>query len=298
MKQIFVELGTLLNATPEVVEAAISNEVETDALGLIKSFKEGNKIFSIKDYETHNSNLQSEYDKQLLQRAKESKLPSDVYGVIKGTVLEMDQKDIAKEFEIKSFSNRDDLVSQIKARSANTDSAKLLTEIDALKKVNVELDTKFKNLDSEYANKYTQKDLTELKTKVWDSLESRLGGTIEENKIRRNLLQNAFDNQHKFVREGEKNVVLIGDTTLINSLTRDPLTLEQVAEEFAGKSFKLVVPDEGGRGAGSPENEGVNKSLKGLDVSGFNKYCEANKILPNSAEMDKAYSDWTTANKV
>lgn len=290
MDEKIVVLAALLGLKAEDVDKAWKDEKPETFVGLLNTYKS-----TLPDIETIKKNIVADRDRELEGLAKQGKLPSGIYNIVKGSVFEMDEKEIATEYGIKTYTSRKDLISQIATKGSNADVAKLTKDLEEVKGINLKLKTELENKDSEYQKKYTEKELTEKQNKTFDLLESQLKGTVEEKKNRRTLLQAAFNNQHKVVIEDGKMIVYEGDKALKN-VNLDPLPLEDVAKNFVTKyGFEFEVSDPGGRGEGSPPP--VNSNFKGMDESGFNKYCAEKKIISNTAEHDKAFADWKAANK-
>ena len=298
MDEKIVVLAALLGLTAENVDAAYKAEKPEAFVGLINNYKS-----TLPNIDALKKNIIADRDRELVGLAKTANLPPELYGVIKGAVFEMEEKKIAKAHNVTDYKDMDDLISKIATKDSNgdvTELTKKLTakekEFEALKAVNLELDSKFKNLDSDYAKKYSQKELSEMKAKVFDSIEARLKGTVEEKKNRRELLESAFNNRYTIKVEDGKNVVYEGDKPVRN-VNLEPLPLNDITESFVTKyGFEFVPDDEGGRGADGAKKETSTK-FKGMDTTAFEKYLSDNKLM-NTPEADKALLDWKEANKV
>ena len=149
MNEKFVAIAELLNLKAEDVEKAFNEEQPSAFVGLVNSYKDNNVVYSKPDFQTFQSNLISNHEREQINQAKAGKLNPDIYSVIKGSVSEMNEKELAKEMGIDSYTSYSDLISKVKSKGANADIQKILKENEELK-VNVKnLDEKLKNIDTD-----------------------------------------------------------------------------------------------------------------------------------------------------
>jgi len=285
MKKIFVVLGTLLNQSPEVVEAAFANTDESVAEGMLNNFIAGNKIFTTADYDKHNANLLVDFEKDLLVRAKANKLPPDVYGVVKGTITEMNEKDLAREFGVASYTNLADLISQVKSKGVDKDSAKLLKDIEDLKAENLKISEELKNTDSKYSKEYSSK-IIDIERK--DALAKlKFKASVEAMPKKQKLFLDSFNANYEVRIEDGKTVVYKDDKPVRNAAL-EPISLNVIMTGHAAEyGFELESPGSGGRGAETPP--GTTGDYAGLTGDQFSEKLKEKNILMGTKEADAEF---------
>lgn len=296
MKKVFVVLGTLLNQKPEVVEAAFSNTDESVAEGMLNNFITGNKIFTIPDYEKHNSNLLADFEKELVVKAKSGKLSPELYGVIKGSVTEMNEKEIAKEFGITSYTNFADLIAQAKAKGSDKDTAKLLTDIDELKKENLRIAEELKNSESKHSKEYSSKLVDVERESTLSKLQDELDYPVESIKNQSKYLKLDFNSTHEVKYEDGKFVVY-KDGKPVRNAALEPIPVYDVMKQFAIENgFKLKSPGEGGRGSDTPPAS--TSKYKGWSKQQIDEHVKPLLGDPEKAkEADEVFKQWKEQNK-
>jgi len=293
MKKVFVVLGTLLNQKPELVEAAFANTDESVAEGMLNNFVTGNKIFTISDYETHNKNLLNDFEKGLIEKAKTGKLSPELYGVIKGSVTEMNEKEIAKEFGVTSYTNLADLLSQAKAKSGDKDAVKLQKELDAVKLSAKEWEEKYNKLDTTYAEKHSKTLIESQRESAFKKIE--LDYPVESMPKQSKLFMSAFNNEHEIKIEDGKTVVY-KDGKPIRNAALEPIPVSDVMNTFATEyGFKLKSPETGGRGQRTAEP--TTLKYKGKTDDEFTAILKKDNIQLGTAAADEEFKLFKEQNK-
>ena len=294
MNEKFVAIAELLNLKAEDVEKAFNEEQPSAFIGLVNSYKDNNVVYSKPDFQTFQSNLISNHEREQINQAKAGKLNPEIYSVIKGSVSEMNEKELAKEMGIDSYTSYSDLISKVKSKGANADTQKILKENEELK-VNVKnLDEKLKNIDKTYQEKQDLQTIQNAKASAFSSVKLQYENGVKEKQ--ENLLKYAFNAEHTVKIEDGKIVIYRGEKALKTS-TLDPIPINDVLRDFAIESgFNLVVPDAGGRGSGN--SAGDKPVFKGMTKEDFNKYLVENKIEPNTSKADEVFKKWVEENKV
>lgn len=294
MNEKFLAIAEMLNIKAEDVEKAFNEEQPSAFIGLVNSYKDNNVVYSKPDFQTFQSNLILNHEREQINQAKAGKLNPDIYSVIKGSVSEMNEKELAKEMGIDSYTSYSDLISKVKSKGANADTQKILKENEELK-VNIKnLDEKLKNIDKTYQEKQDLQTIQNAKESAFSSIKLQYENGVKEKQ--ENLLKSAFNSEHTVKIENGKIVVYKGETPL-KTAALEPIPLNDVVKNFATDyGFNLVVPDAGGRGSGN--SAGDKPVFKGMTKEAFNKYLVENKIEPNTSKADEIYKKWVEENKV
>ena len=264
MDKFYVELGTLLNTTPEDVKTLISSNDEAKALGLIESFKNSNKVYKNEEFETFVNNTKNdtktEHVLEMQQLAKQGKLPRELHSVIKGSVLEQEQKRIAEQFGITDpVSSLDDVISKIAKSDGNTE--KVLKELESLK-------TTHQSIVSDYEAKLLNEqskvnsELTNIsKLNLLNNLPLDVEEAKRENQI---TMLDAVVNQKYLIKwdaEKKRLVAFENEQIVKDTKTLEPVAVSELYKKVGndfGIAFKQSIS---GRGDGSrvEDPNGLNK---------------------------------------
>ena len=266
------KLASLLQKQPDEISTALENGGVSE---FIDNFVSGNSIMPVGDFETFKAN----YEKQVVEKLSTSdKLPKVLYDRIKGTVLEMKEKELAQKFDISDFNGIEDLVEKVVQTKAKNpeDVTKLRAKIDELSETHrVEVD----NLRRANDQRYVDFRINEVVGQVDIDAE----GKMLENQ--RRILSTMLKNEYGFIVKDDSVVATKAGEPIVNNKL-EPIPLNDVVRDFAKEIVKLKSPDGGGRGEGSSAHGATVKSVVLKD------YMQKNNIRPNSSELASAIKDF------
>jgi hypothetical protein len=273
MKEKDVEaLATLLNKTPDELGTVIENGGVDE---LLTEFKTKHSIMPTTDFDKFKQNFQD----QLVEKWTTDQAPKPIYDKIKGGVLQMKEKEIAKEFAIDDYSDFNDLVHKIVESKAKNpeDVTKLKSRITELETTHNDA---LKSLQRQNDQRYVDFRLAE----VINGIDIDAEGVMLENqrRILKTMAQSEFG---YLVKDGQVLVTKNGEPVTDSKL--DPIPLSNVIRDYAKDIVKLKSPDGGGRGEGSSASSFRPKSINVME------YLEKNNIPVNSGEHAKLVREWT-----
>jgi len=250
MEKAFVELGTLLNETPENVKTAFTGNDEAAAIGLITKFKESHKIYGNEEFEAYSNNLKQSYVSELSQLAKQGKAPKEIHSVIKGAVLEQTTKSLAEKYGITEPVNSiEDLAEKL--QKTDVSAEKLRKELDSVKADHMRILSEKEQL---IATRNTEVDNELAQIHLNTTLNSLpLDYKAEALPKQRELLDNAVKANYtrKWDSERKAVVFLKGEQIVKDPKTLEPLKAEEIYKATAvDYGFNLKQADTGGRGEG------------------------------------------------
>ena len=281
MKEKSVEiLATLLKTTSEKVNSAIeSDELET----LVSEFKNNNQVFDAKEFAT----LKTNFRKEVVDNLKEEDIPEAFKAKAVGWKLEDMEKKLAKEYQFTDeFNGLTDLVSKIVTKAEKPVNKE---EIQTLKQRIVEIEEEYGNKLAEKSKEFDSKVIADDFSKSLNTLGLDYEDEVLEKQA--SLFKAAFSGTHKIERQ-DGTTVVIKDGEVIKDSKLDPLPLKEVMLGVAKDyGFQLKSPDTGGHGGASSKSK---NSLQGVS---FEEYMDKIGVKPNTEASDKAYSEWSSANK-
>jgi len=281
MKEKSVEiLATLLKTTSEKVNSAIeSDELET----LVSEFKNNNQVFDAKEFAT----LKTNFRKEVVDNLKEEDIPEAFKAKAVGWKLEDMEKKLAKEYQFTDeFNGLTDLVSKIVTKAEKPVNKE---EIQTLKQRIVEIEEEYGNKLAEKSKEFDSKVIADDFSKSLNTLGLDYEDEVLEKQA--SLFKAAFSGTHKIERQ-DGTTVVIKDGEVIKDSKLDPLPLKEVMLGVAKDyGFQLKSPDTGGHGGASSKSK---NSLQGVS---FEEYMDKIGVKPNTEASDKAYSEWSAANK-
>jgi hypothetical protein len=248
MDKAFVELGTLLNDTPENVKAALTGNDEAAAIGIITKFKESHKVYSNADFEAYQNNLKQNYVSELATLAKQGKAPQELHAVIKGSVLEQTTKKLAEKYGITDpVTSIEDLTDKLQKKDVSAE--KIAKELEAVKADYVKnmaekdelLSKRSEEVDNELANIHLSNTLNSMP----------LDYKAEAIDKQRELLNNAVNANYtrKWDRDKKTVVFFKGEQMLKDPKTLEPLKSSEVYRMTAvDYGFNLKQESTSGRG--------------------------------------------------
>jgi hypothetical protein len=306
-KKDVATLSELLGISEDVVEASVKDGTLDSR---IKDFKGKNKIYSLKDFETFQINLKkgAETDQlnNLLAQAKEGKLDGELYKYIKAATLEMKEKELSEEFEIKDYRNLDDLVKKIvKSKSgakSNEEVKDLEKKVEDLQEANVKLKKERDTSITSEREKYKGVLAKNILQKAVDELPYDLSGVDGESQMKvldktKNLVTALFSQAYKLNVGDDFQGVNVSDkegNVLKDDATLNPKTLAEVVHSLAKENLiKLKSPEQGGRGGGSSQGQ-TGLFLKTKED--FENFCKSKGVNPMSMEGVKFWKEAVKAN--
>lgn len=279
--------GTLLNEKPEDVEQAVTDGTLSDKVKALK-------LMSSVDVDTLKTNLTKEVKEnhigELVEAAKGGNIDSDLYGVIKGAVIEKTERSLAKEHKIESFKGINDLVSQaISKNKGQTDDTKmqeLNTKIKDLQVANVNLvsekDTAVKDANTKADSRVLLRDKRDIVNSVpFDFSDVDQKDLEKITGQRRQIVQSVFDARYDLVFKDEDVVVQDKEGNLVkNQATMEPITPSEVMNLIPVElGIKVKSPEGGGQGGSSSAGKGDAPFASEAE---FNAYCTEKGITPIS----------------
>jgi hypothetical protein len=249
----------------EVVDALENGGID----GWINDFKTGNKIMTTADFDQREKNL-----KEVLvgEIAAGEKVPQLIYNRVKGDVLEMTEKNLAKQYNVESFDNFDDLIGKLVTKTKNpTDTeSELKNQITKLTEAHEEsLKTERSKNDKRFVNLRLREAVNGLDI---DAEGDKLN-------TQRDIVQTMFEANHKFEVNDDKVVVLKRngeEWDVVKDSKLDPIPVASVLEEYATSVINLKSSGSGGRGDSS--------STSGTKSISASKYLKDKGIHENSLQ--------------
>lgn len=288
--------GTLLNTKPEDVEQAITDGTLGEK---IKSLK----LMNTAEVETLKTNLSKEVKEnhitELVEEAKNGSLNKDLYKVIKGSTLEMTEKDLAKEHGITEFDGINDLVQKaISKNKGQTDDTKVLElsqKITDLQGINTKLVKDKEQAVKEAETKANNMVLSRDKRDLVNGVPFDFAG-VEQTDLekvsgqRRQIVESVFDARYSLAFDGNNVVVQDKEGNIIkNPATLDPIPASDVINLIPVElGIKIKSPEAGGQGGSS---SGGNGSAPFKDGQEFEAYCAERGINRHSAEGIKLWAE-------
>ena len=263
------KLASLFKTKPEV----LSPLIEEGLSEFIEKFESSHTIMPVADFEKFKENHKASVVNDLMT----GEIPKPIYDRVKGTVLEMKEKDLAKRYGVDSFDGYDDLVSKIvESKAKNPDDVnKLKAEIDKLTATHEE---KIKGLEKGYNDRFVNLNLN----KLINELPIDAEGVKLDNQ--REIVRTMVRSHFGFNIDGDRMVVT-KDGQPITDSKLDPIPPIDVISSYAKDYVNLKSPGSGGRGDGSS----THTSLKSVSIS---KYLADNKIPVNGFEHAKVLKDF------
>ena len=251
------------NLDKEIVEASV--EDGTLSQRIADSMK-NKKIYTDEEFNSFKANFQSEvintYFNDLVEKAKKSDLPQDLYKPIKGAAYQQLERELSELYGINDYQDLKDLVDKAVKSSANISGGdeELQRQVDALKKVNLALKEEKENAVSEVEKKYKTDALTREQKALLDSIPFDFSGfksdELDAAKERQQtLLKGVFEQNYSLDYINGQVVVKKGDEIVKNEATLDPIPASNVFVNLAKEyNLKLKSPDTGGQGGTSSRN--------------------------------------------
>lgn len=268
-----VALAGLLGKSAEDVGAAIENGGVSE---FIESYTGGHTIMASDDFDTFKTNLANQTISDL---AKAERIPKPIYDRVKGTVLELTEKQVAEKHGVSDYSGFDDLLNKVITKAENpTEDVKALK--DQIELIQAQAAQKEQELLAQNDTRYADLRLSE----AVKSLPIDAGDDKDKLEKQRQIVRTMFDSEHKVRVDGNSLVVQVnkdGEWKDVVDAKLDPIPYEQVLSDYAKGIVNLKSPAGGGRGDKS------STGSKGGEVN-FAEYCEKNNIPPNSFKMIEA----------
>ena len=285
------QLSELLGLDKEVVEGSVKDGTLGER---IQDWKSSRKIYASDDFEKFTSNLKTstkdEYFNELVDLAKRGEMPTELYKPIKGSALEMFEKDLSKKYNVADYSNATDLVEKIvKSKSNATDNQQvqeLEQKIVELQSANKDLLRAKEEADKTWETKYKSDNISRELSQAISGLPLDFSDKSDDevDKVRNSthtILRSVFDTTYETDIVDGKVIVKDKDGNVLkDKATLDPLGLDEVLTSLAGElNMKLTSPETGGQGGKSSKGKnGINSE------EDFYAECERLGVQPTSAE--------------
>ena len=281
--------GSLLNAKPEDVEQYASEGTLSEkikALNLMRSDEvEKLKVNLIRQTKENHIN-------ELVEEAKSGTIDKNLYGVIKGAVVEKTERNLAKEYNVDSYEGLNDLVSKaISKNKGHTDDTKieeLTKKISDLQGINQNLVTEKETAVGEAKKEYEGKILTRDKKDMINRIPFDFSDVEQADleKItgqRKQIVESVFDARYSLAFKDDKVVAMDKEgNVVINAATLDPVPVLDVMKQIPIElGIKVKSPEAGGQGGSSSGGSGTTPFKS---IEDFGAYCEQHKINPTSRE--------------
>jgi len=281
--------GSLLNAKPEEVEQYASEGKLGEKIKSLNLMNSG-------EVETLKANLTKQvkesYINELAEEAKGGNIDKTLYGIIKGSVIEKTERNLAKEHGIDSYDGLNDLVSKaISKNKGHTDDTKiqeLTTKITSLQEINQNLVTEKDTAVGEAKKEYETKILTRDKKDMINRIPFDFSDVDQDDldKItgqRKQIVESVFDARYNLIFKDDKVVAQDKEgNVVINPATLEPVPVLDVMQKIPVElGIKIKSPESGGQGGSSSGGSGTAQ-FKSIEE--FGAYCEQHKILPTSKE--------------
>ena len=293
-------LATLLGEKPEVVKEAFEDEAKFN--GLIDQYKEKFRIFTPEEFTKTIDNSNREYIETLGTDGKQ--IPSNIYNYVKGNAFDKKEKEWAKEHEIESWKDIDDLNSQIIAKktaksgsAGNDELIKERAETKRLKELVLKSDEEKVKAVAEEKGKIGARLInldvvTGINSVDIDADEGEMLDTQRE------LLEAKFRHDHTLEwREvdGKEQTVVLKNGDLQKNKVGDPLSVIEVLADFAPKYVKIKAVPSGGRGGSSTTIK--TKGIEGIsNMTELAEYAEGKDIKQGSVEFLSLMEEVSAAN--
>jgi len=288
MNEINVKyFSTLLNIEAGDVEAA-----ETD--GTLGDKVQALNLMNNDQVETLKTNLtkqvKSEHMDEIIELARTNLLDKDLYGMVRGSVYEKLENQLADEYGVKEFKGVKDLVAKISHKATKTDDKtvqELNDKLEALKNVNQRLDKEKNELEptirAEYEGRLLGRDMKDLLTQIPFDFSDVEDDNLEKvTSQRRQIVESVFNSKFDLKFDGDKIVVTDKQGDIMkNQTTLDPLSPLDVLNAIPVElGIKLTSPEAGGQGGKS--SGGKNGQFKSEEE--FYAHLDARNIQPMSKE--------------
>lgn len=263
-------LASLFKTKPETLSPLIENGGLDE---FIETFAKSHTIMTADDFEKFKAN----HKQGVIDGMQNGEIPKPIYDRVKGTVLEMKEKELSKKFGIESFDGFDDLVGKIVESKAKNpeDVTKLKAQIDQL---SADYTQKLQDTERQYNDRFISIRLNE----VIGGIPIDADGVKLENQ--RDIIKTMVKANFGFKVNGDQVVITKGGEPIVDSKL-DPVPMMDVIMTYAKDYVNLKSPGSGGRGDGSS----AGSSLKSVSMS---KYMKENGIKPNSFEHARAVKDF------
>lgn len=288
--------GSLLNEKPETVE----KYAEEGTLGeKVKSLN----LMNSGEVDTLKTNLtrqvKENHINELVEDAKNGNVDKNLYGVIKGSVTEKNEKSLAKEYGVDSYSGLNDLVSKAisknKGQPDDTKIQELTQKVSDLQGINQGLVTEKETAVSEAKKEYEGKILTRDKKDMINRIPFDFSD-IEQSDLdkitgqRKQIVESVFDARYTIGFEGDKVVAFTKEGEMVkNTATLEPVPVLDVMNKIPIElGIKIKSPEAGGQGGSS---SGGNGSAPFKSLNDFKAYIEERGILATSAEGIKLWAE-------
>jgi len=282
-------LGTLLNEKPGTVEQVITDGKLSEKIQALNLMGKG-------EVETLKTNLAKQVKEnhisELVENAKGGNVDKDLYGVIKGAVIEKTERTLSKEHGIAEFDGINDLVlkaiSKNKGQTDDTKTQELSQKILDLQDINTQLVTDKEQAVEEAQtnanNMVLSRDKRDLVFGVPFDLTSVDESNLEETtRQRRQIVESVFDANYSLAFDG--NNVIVQDKE--GQIIKNPATLEPISPSDVMNGIPKTIgiptksPEGGGQGGSSSAGKG---DARFANLAEFNAYCEEKGILATGKE--------------
>lgn len=276
-------IGGLLGLNADDVNSAVEEGTigkKMKALNLMGA----DQVDALKENLT--KDVKTSYYAEIVEKAKKGELDTDLYGTIKGSVLERLEKDFSKTYNV-DRKPLNDMIAEISTNGQSNDNEQLVKDLAQLREVNENLvkekDDAVKAAKADYEGKLLSRDKMEnINSIPFDFSDVDEGELEKATTSRKQILTDVFDARFQLSYSDGNTVVKKDGEIVKNPATLSPLHVSDVMKSLATElGLKLKSPETGGQGGSS---SGGNADSPFPDKEAFDKYCRDKGILPTSIE--------------
>jgi len=221
----------------------ITNSIKTDGgtTIILNQFREKNKVFKKEDFELRENNLKEDHNStyltELIEMAKNQKLPSLLYNAAANNIISAQNKKLAAEFgiEMDDYSNTENVYKSVKEELSTVDNEQLQKDFDAQALTIKGFTSKFEGQETDHLKAIKENNIKIAYTKELNDFPIDFE-TDEELKSRRTVADSVFNNMFVIDIQNEKTVILDKEGNILkNNDTKEPLTIQAVFDTEISK---------------------------------------------------------------
>lgn len=221
----------------------VTNSIKTEdgATIILNQFREKNKVFKKEDFELREKNSKDDHNStyltELIEMARNQKLPSLLYNAAANNIISAQNKKLATEFDIEmdDYSNTENVYKSVKDKLSTIDNEQLQKDFDAQALTIKGFTTKFETQEGDHLKAIKKNNINIAYTKELNDFPIDFE-TEEELKSRRTVADSVFNNMFVIDIQNEKTVVLDKEGNIMkNNDTKEPLTIQAIFDTEISK---------------------------------------------------------------